>query len=67
MEKENKYVIISNKTCAMALNYCGFSYYKYNDRENPNVLMYSFEDSESFQEALHTLNSLRKMNNKYKK
>ena len=67
MENEKKYVIISNKTCAMALNYCGFSYYKYNDRENPDVIMYSFEDNECFQEALQILNKLRKKNNKYKK
>ena len=64
---EKKYYCVSNKTLATALNFCGFTYYRYNDRDNPNELCYSFEDTDSFQEALNILNELRKKNNKYKK
>lgn len=64
MEKEKKYFCCDNKTLAIALNYVGFSYYRFGEQGNYS---YSFEDSENFQEALDTLNKLRKKNNKYKK
>lgn len=57
-----KYFKVDSKTLAIALNYCGFSYLKVGDKENP---IYSFEDSIEFREALETLNMLRKKNNKY--
>lgn len=60
----SKYFKVDNRTLASALNYCGFSYIRVGDRENP---IYSFEDTEEFREALDTLNKLRKRNNKYSK
>lgn len=58
----NKYFKVDNRTLAIALNYCGFSYIKVGDMNNP---IYSFEDTEEFREALDTLNKLRKKNNKF--
>jgi hypothetical protein len=60
----SKYFKIENRTLATSLNYCGFSYIRIGDRENP---IYSFIDSEEFREALDTLNELRKKNNNYNK
>jgi hypothetical protein len=67
MENEKKYYCLNSKTLATALNYVGFSYLRFNDKENPDIIMYSFEDTESFREALDILNELRRKNNKYKK
>jgi len=67
MENEEKYFCIKGKVLATALTFCGFSYFKYNDKENPNELCYSFKDTENFREALTTLNKLRKKNNTYNK
>lgn len=64
---EKKYFCVDNKTCATALNYVGFSYYRFNDKDNPNETSYSFEDTDEFREALDILNELRRKNNKYKK
>lgn len=64
---ENKYYCVNNKTLATALNYVGFSYLRFNDKDNNNEISYSFEDSKEFQEALDILNKLRRKNNKYKK
>lgn len=64
---ENKYYCVNSKTLATALNYVGFSYMRFNDRDNNDETSYSFEDSEEFQEALNVLNELRRKNNKYKK
>ena len=58
----SKYFKVDNRTLAAALNYCGFSFIKIGNRENP---IYSFEDSKEFREALGMLNVLRKKNNKY--
>ncbi|MBP3929409.1 MAG: hypothetical protein J6D47_07590 [Peptostreptococcaceae bacterium] len=58
----SKYFKVDNKTLATALNYCGFSFMKIGDKEKP---IYSFEDSDSFREALESLNKIRKKNNKY--
>jgi hypothetical protein len=66
MEKDKKYFCVTGKLLANGLNFCGFSYYKYNDEET-NEINYSFEDTENFREALTTLINLRKKNNKYKK
>jgi hypothetical protein len=67
MEKVNKYFCVDSKTLAIALNYVGFSYFRFENKDNSNEKSYSFEDTEDFQEALTTLNKLRKKNNKYKK
>lgn len=64
---ENKYYCVNNKTLATALNYVGFSYMRFNDKDNDNETSYSFENSEDFKEALDILNELRRKNNKYKK
>ena len=64
---ENKYYCVNNKTLATALNYVGFSYMRFNDKDNNDKTSYSFEDIKEFQEALEILNKLRKKNNKYKK
>jgi len=64
---ENKYYCVNNKTLATALNYVGFSYMRFNDKDNNNETSYSFENSEDFKEALDTLNELRRKNNKFKK
>jgi hypothetical protein len=45
----------------------GFSYFRFNDKDNNNETSYSFENTESFREALDILNELRRKNNKYKK
>lgn len=67
MESEKKYYCVNSKTLATSLNYCGFSYLRFNDKDNNNETSYSFEDSKEFQEALDILNKLRRKNNKYKK
>lgn len=38
-----KYFVTKSKTLAMALNYLNYSYYKFNDKENENIIIYSFE------------------------
>ncbi len=61
---EKKYYAVDSKTLAIALNYCGFSYFKVGDRNNP---VYSFENTLEFREALTKLNSIRRKNNNYNK
>lgn len=61
---EEKYFCVDNKTLATALNYCGFSYYRF---DSNGRFSYSFEDTDDFREALELINGLRKKNNKYKK
>ena len=56
-----------SKTLYSAINYVGFSYTRFNDKDNNNEISYSFENSEDFKEALDILNELRRKNNKYKK
>ena len=58
----SRYFKVDNRTLATALNYCGFSYIRVGDKENP---IYSFEDTQEFRETLEILNKLRKKNNKY--
>ena len=60
---EKIYFSVNSKTLATALNYCGFSYLRVGDYNNP---IYSFEDTDEFREALGILNNLRKKNNKDK-
>lgn len=61
---DKKYFCVDNKTLAIALNYVGFSYFRFNDKSNPS---YSFEDTREFRDALDVLNRLRRKNNIYNK
>lgn len=60
----NKYFITKSKTLAMALNYLNYSYYKFNDKDNENVIIYSFElkdenFAKEFYEKLDRLNDIK--------
>ena len=46
---KNKYFILESKTFANALNLLGFSFYVFKKDDNKNI--YSFENTELFQEA----------------
>ena len=60
----NNYFKVDNKTLATALNYCGFSYMKF-DGDSGNTI-YSFRDSCELRDALKQLNTIRKKNNSFK-
>ncbi|MBN7771837.1 hypothetical protein [Clostridium aminobutyricum] len=53
----NKFYNINKKYLAEALSFLGFRYYKYINDEGKQV--YSFEDSNEFQEALSGLFALK--------
>lgn len=55
---KNKYFILESKTFANALNLLGFSFYTFKKDDNKNI--YSFENTELFQEAYMELCELRK-------
>ena len=62
---KNKYFILESKTFANALNLLGFSFYVFKKDDNKNI--YSFENTELFQEAYMELCELRKKyRNKFK-
>lgn len=59
-----KYFVTKSKTLAMALNYLNYSYYKFNDKEDENVIIYSFElkdedSAKEFYEKLDRLNDIK--------
>ena len=59
-----KYFVTKSKTLAMALNYLNYSYYKFNDKEDENVIIYSFElkdedFAKEFYEKLDRLNDIK--------
>lgn len=51
-----KYFQTKSKTLAYALNYLGYSFYKFNDDE---VIFYSFETDEFFYDKLEKLNNIK--------
>ena len=62
---KNKYFILESKTFANALNLLGFYFYVFKKDDNKNI--YSFENTELFQEAYMELCELRKKyRNKFK-
>ena len=58
-----KYFAISEKSTADALNYLGFKYMKFTNK-NDNSITYSFENTDEFQKARTELWDLRQ---KYRK
>lgn len=59
-----EYFVTKSKTLAMALNYLNYSYYKFNDKEDENVIIYSFElkdenFAKEFYEKLDKLNDIK--------
>jgi hypothetical protein len=60
MEKKNKskYFVLDSRTFADALNLLGFSFYVFQNNDGKKV--YSFENSEIFQEGYQKLCALRK-------
>lgn len=53
---EQKYYKIRKKYLAAALGYIGFKYYKFNEGEK---IIYSFEDTNKFRQALTKLTELK--------
>lgn len=60
---KKKYFAISEKTTADALNYLGFKYLQFTNK-NDNSITYSFENTDEFHEARTELWKLRQ---KYRK
>lgn len=55
-----KYFQTRSKTLAYALNYIGYSFYKFDDvLEGKEVLIYSFETDADFYDKLEKLNDIR--------
>lgn len=55
-----KYFQTKSKTLAYALNYIGYSFYKFNDIiDGEDYIVYSFETDEKFYEKLEKLNDIR--------
>lgn len=52
----SKYFQTKSKTLAYALNYLGYSFYKFNDEE---IIVYSFETDEEFYDKLDRLNMIK--------
>ena len=59
---KSKYYAINNEYQANSLNWLGFSYMKFDDNKYGKI--YSFENTDKFQEALKDLSRLRKKYNK---
>ena len=53
----NKYFVINEKSTAIAINYLGFKYMQFTNNDGSTI--YSFENSEQFQEARNKLWDLR--------
>ena len=53
----NKYFVINEKSTAIAINYLGFKYMQFTNNDGSTI--YSFENSEQFQEARNKLLDLR--------
>lgn len=55
-----KYFQTRSKTLAYALNYIGYSFYKFNDIiDGEEYIVYSFETDEEFYDKLEELNKIR--------
>ena len=59
-----KYFTTKSKTLAMALNYLNYSYYKFEDKKDNNITIYSFElkdenFAKEFYEKLDKLNDIK--------
>ena len=52
----SKYFQTKSKTLAYALNYLGYSFYKFNDEE---VIVYSFKTDDDFYSKLEKLNAIK--------
>lgn len=57
MIENSKYFRTKSKTLAYALNYLGFKFYKYTNKEN--MIVYSFENSDVFKEKLRKLEDIK--------
>lgn len=55
---KNKYFVLDSETFAKSLNLLGFSFYVFKKDDNKKV--YSFENTDLFQEAYKELSELRK-------
>ena len=63
MEK-HKYYLVKSLKLAQAIQFIGgMKYFKFDDREDPSIKVYSFENTEKFQKIL---NELLSMQSKYK-
>lgn len=51
-----KYFQTKSKTLAYALNYLGYSFYKFNDED---IIVYSFEADDEFYDKLNKLNDIK--------
>ena len=58
MTMKNKYFALDSKTFADGMNLLGFSFYVFQKDDNTKV--YSFENTELFQEAYTEISALRK-------
>lgn len=58
MTMKNKYFVLESETFAKSLNLLGFSFYVFQKDDNKKV--YSFENSDLFQEAYTEICALRK-------
>lgn len=58
MKNKSKYFVLDSRTFADALNLLGFSFYVFQNNDGKKV--YSFENTEIFQEAYEELCALRK-------
>jgi len=55
---KNKYFVLESETFAKSLNLLGFSFYVF--QKDDNIKVYSFENSDLFQEAYTEMCALRK-------
>jgi hypothetical protein len=55
---KNKYFALDSETFAKSMNLLGFSFYVFQNDDNKKV--YSFENTDTFQEAYNELCALRK-------
>ena len=58
MTMKNKYFVLESETFAKSLNLLGFSFYVF--QKDDNIKVYSFENSDLFQEAYTEMCALRK-------
>lgn len=55
---KNKYFVLNSETLAKSMNLLGFSFYVF--QKDDNIKVYSFENTDIFQEAYTELCALRK-------